>query len=115
MSLRDANSLNTNSLPNISSGNDILRRINERVSRAEVIGRESEVIATDSLEELVNQRETIIKTRDRLNDANQELNSTNKTLKSIHRRLASNKLLLVIIILMELVTIGCQLYLKFFK
>lgn len=97
------------------SRRDLLLGVNERVSRAEAIARESEVIATDTLDELANQRETLTRTRDRLTDANLELNTTNSALKSIHRRLASNKFLLATIILMELIIIGCQLYLKFFK
>lgn len=107
-------SLNNNS--NINPSNrDILFGVNERINRAEVIARESEVIATDTLDELANQRETLTRTRNRLTDANTELNTTNSALKSIHRRLASNKILLAAIILMELIIIGCQLYLKFFK
>lgn len=98
-----------------SAGNDILRGMNERVNRAEGICRESEIIATDTLGELANQRETLARTRDHLNDANRELGQTNSSLKSIHRRLLANKLLLIVIILMELVIIGCQVYLKFFK
>lgn len=99
----------------IPTSNDILRGMNERVNRAEVICRESEVIGTDTLGELATQRETLARTREQLIDTNRELTTTNKTLKSIHRRLASNKLLLAVIIFMELIIIGCQLYLKFIK
>ena len=98
-----------------STSHSIYRGINERVDRAEGICRESEAIATNTLDELANQRESLTRTRDRLTDTNVELNTTNKALKSIHRRLATNKLLLGVIIFMELVIIGCQLYLKFIK
>lgn len=98
-----------------STSNDILRNVNESVTRAEVICRESEVIATDTLDELAHQRETLTNTRERLSGTNVDLTSTNNALKSIHRRLATNKMLLGIVILMELVIIGCQLYLKFVK
>lgn len=108
----NSGNLNNNANP---SNIDILVGVNERLNRAEVIARESEVIATDTLDELAHQRETLTRTRDRLTDANVELNTTNSALKSIHRRLASNKILLAAIILMELIIIGCQLYLKFFK
>lgn len=97
------------------TGDDILRGMNVRVNRVEVVCRESEVIATDTLGELATQRESLTRTRGRLTDANRELNDTNKSLKSIHRRLASNKLILSIIILMELIIIGCQVYLKFIR
>lgn len=97
------------------SGRDIIRGMNERVDRVHVICKESEAIATDTLDELAVQREALTRTRNRLTDANRELDTTNRNLKSIHRRLASNKLLLGAIILMELIIIGCQLYLKFFK
>ena len=97
------------------SSTDIIRGINSRVYRAEAICRESETIATDTLDELAHQQEALTRTRERLADTNRELITTNSTLKSIHRRLATNKLLLGAIILMELIIIGCQLYLKFVK
>lgn len=99
----------------IRTGNDILRGMNTRVSRVEVIAKESEDIGTDALGELAQQRETLVRTRDRLTDANVELDNTNKSLKSMYRRVASNKYILSLIVLMELVIIGCQLYLKFFR
>lgn len=98
-----------------SSGIDTLREVNQRVDRAEVICRESEVIATETLGELAHQREALGRTRDRVAEANRELDATNKNLKQIHWRIASNKILLCSIILMEAVIIGLQLYLKFFK
>lgn len=100
---------------NMQTGVDILQGVNQRVNRAEEIARESEVIATETLGELANQRETLGRTRDRLTDANRELDTTNKNLKYMYLRVATNKLLLSLIILMELVIIGSQLYLKFFK
>lgn len=115
MSQNTANWIRDGQSRGASTSNDILRGVNERLSRAEVICRESEVIATDTLDELAHQRETITNTRERLSGANQDLTSTNNALRSIHRRLATNRLLLGIIILMELVIIGCQLYLKFVK
>ena len=98
-----------------SSATNILKGINERVNRTEVICRESEVIATNTLGELANQRETLDRARERLAETNVELGDTNKALKSIHRRIAANKFLLGTIILLELLVIGCQLYLKFKK
>lgn len=99
----------------VQNGRDALLGINERLQRTETICRESEVVATETLGELANQRETLTRTRDRLNDADRELGSANRNLKSIHRRLATNKLLLTIIVIMELIIIGCQLYIKFLK
>ena len=73
------------------------------------------MIATETLGELAQQREALGRTRDRVAEANRELGETNKHLKHIHWRIASNKILLCSIILMELVIIGLQLYLKFIK
>lgn len=98
-----------------SSSVDVLRNVNERVKRAEATGRESVIIATETLGELAQQRETLLRARDNVIDANQDLDSANSKLKSMHRRIASNKFLLSAIILMELVIIGCQLYIKFLK
>lgn len=97
------------------SSTNLLNGINERVNRAEVICRESESIGASTLDELAQQRDTLDRTRGRLADTNVELTDTNRTLKSIHRRIATNKLLLGVIILLELMIIGCQLYLKLVK
>lgn len=98
-----------------STSSNVLRTVNDRIERAEVIGKESITIATEALGELAQQRETLIRTRDGVNAANRELDSTNSNLKSMHRRIATNKFLLGAIIFMELVIIGCQLYIKFLK
>lgn len=98
-----------------SSSTSILRGVNNSVTRSEVICRESETIAKETLEELAHQRESLGRTRDRILDANTELNSTNKNLKYMHLRIVTNKLLLCSIILMEVIIIGLQLYLKFRK
>jgi len=85
------------------------------VNRAEIICRESETIAQDTLGELANQRDALTRTRDRVTGANEELDVTNKNLKYIYMRTVTNKVLLCSIILMELIIIGLQLYLKFKK
>lgn len=115
INFRDETGRNSNQQFRINIPHDPLRAINEHTTRAHEVCRESEVIAADSLDELARQRETLARTRDGLQDANQELDTTNKTLKSMHMRIATNKLLLHFIILMEVVIIGCQIYLKFFK
>lgn len=101
--------------PNALPSTALIRGINERVDRAEVICKESQSIGASTLDELANQRETLSRTRERLAETNIELNDTNRVLKTIHRRIASNKFLLGFIILLELIIIGCQLYLKFTK
>jgi len=98
-----------------TSGVDILKQINARVGRSEAVCRESEIIATEALDELAAQRDPLTRVRDRLAEANEELSSTNKILKYFHRRFPTDKLLLSAIILMEMIIIGCQLYIKFFK
>lgn len=114
-------SVNQNYLSNdpsvvaVLTGNDILRRTNERLARTEVVCQESEAIATDTLDELANQRESLTRTRGGLQGANEQLSQTHSNLKSIYINLSTNKLLLMAIILAELVIIGCQVYIKFFK
>lgn len=98
-----------------TSNADVLRGVNERVNRAEVICRESEAIATETVGELATQRESLGRTRERVLEANAGLETTNKNLKYIHFKIVTNKILLCSIILMELIIIGLQLYLKFSK
>ena len=102
--------------PSSSSSNvNILRGVNDSVNRSEALCRETETIAQETLGELAHQRDALGRTRDRIIEANTELDSTNKDLKYLHRRIVSNKLLLCSIILMEVIIIGLQLYLKFKK
>jgi len=104
------------SIPGSSSTtSDVLRGVNERVNRAEVICRESEAIAQDTLGELAHQRESLGRVRDRVGEANAELETTNKNLRYIYLRIFTNKLLLSFIILMEMIIVGAQIYTKFFK
>jgi hypothetical protein len=95
------------------TSHDLLRGTNERVNRAEVICRESETIAQDALGELAHQRESLGRVRDRVLETNTQLDETNKNLRYIYLRMFTNKLLLSSIILMEMIIIGLQLYLKF--
>lgn len=105
------------SIPGTSSTtpNDVLRGVNERVYRAEVIARESETIAQDTLGELAHQRDSLGRIRDRVGEANAELETTNRHLRYIYLKIFTNKLLLSSIILMELFIIMVQLYSRFFK
>lgn len=108
-------SFNDTNIITIATGNEILRRANEHIISSEIVCQESETIATDTLEELANQRESLTRTRGHLQNMNDNLSGTHTNLKSIHRKLATNKLLLMAIILFEIIIIACQLYLKFFK
>lgn len=80
-----------------------------------MICQESETIAQETLGELAHQRESLGRTRDRITGASRDLDATNKNLKYMYLRVFTNKLLLSSIILMEMVIIGLQLYLKFRK
>lgn len=98
-----------------TSSHGLLNSINQRVDRVEVICKESEVIGTETLGELATQRESLRRTNERITGANRELDATNKNLRYMYLKIATNKFLLCFIILMELIIIAVQLYLKFFK
>lgn len=101
--------------PSSLEGIKILGRVNQRVGRAAVTSRETESIAEATLDELAHQRDALGRTRDRVTNANKELDETNKRLGTIHMRILTSRLLLGAIILLEIIIIALQLYLKFGK
>eukprot|EP00128_Syssomonas_multiformis_P011316 Colp12_sorted_trinity150504_noHs@30374 len=89
-----------------------LNQSNARLENAQRVALESEQIGADILAELGEQRETIQRTQDHLRGVDADLNKSQRVLRGISRRIATNKCLCALIILLLLGIIGVIVYLK---
>ncbi|XP_010877734.1 vesicle transport through interaction with t-SNAREs homolog 1B [Esox lucius] len=96
-------------------GHEHLNNATQSIERSHRIAAETDQIGVDIIEELGEQREQLDRTRDRLVNTGETLSRSRKILRAMSRRLVTNKLLLSVIILMELVILGAVVYLKFFR
>ncbi|XP_077586778.1 vesicle transport through interaction with t-SNAREs homolog 1B [Stigmatopora nigra] len=96
-------------------GSQSLNNATESIQRSQRLAAEAENVGSDIIQELGEQREQLDRSRDRLVNAGENLSRTRKILRSMSRRLATNKLLLAVIILMETAILGAVVYLKFFR
>lgn len=95
-------------------GTASLERTSESLARAEAVAIETEEMGTQVLGELGVQRETLERARDRLGDTSEEVNRSKKVLIKIRSNFLCNKLLLIIIIVLEIAILGGLCYWKFF-
>ena len=69
----------------------------------------------DLIQDLDQQRETLTRTRDRLMDTDLELGRSRRILRSMYMVALTNKLVLILIILLELGILAGLVYYKFFS
>ncbi|KAK4292934.1 hypothetical protein Pmani_034335 [Petrolisthes manimaculis] len=98
----------------IQDGTAVLERTSGSIARSTAIAAETEQVGTEVLGELGTQRETLSRTRDRLVDADGELSRSKRLIRSMSRHVVYNKILLVIIIILEIAILGGLVYWKFF-
>ncbi|XP_017776799.1 PREDICTED: vesicle transport through interaction with t-SNAREs homolog 1B [Nicrophorus vespilloides] len=96
-------------------GKRILERTGESLARSNQIAIETETIGTEVVTELGSQRETLLRAKDRLTNADDQLDNTRRILKKMGRNVIYNKLVLVMIILLELGILIAVSYMKFIK
>lgn len=99
----------------VMHGTETLNRASESIARSTRVAVETEQIGGEIIEELGDQREALIRTRDRLIDVDQGLGKSKRILNSMAIRIATNKLILLSIILVELAILGAVVYIRFFK
>ncbi|CAB0030063.1 unnamed protein product [Trichogramma brassicae] len=61
------------------------------------------------------QRETLMRAKNRLINTDQELAKSRKIINTMKRRVLTNKFVLILIIIFEVVILGLTVYIKFFK
>ncbi|XP_027699568.1 vesicle transport through interaction with t-SNAREs homolog 1B [Vombatus ursinus] len=96
-------------------GTDSLNRATQSIERSHRIATETDQIGSEIIEELGDQRDQLERTKSRLVNTNENLSRSRKILRSMSRKVATNKLLLSMIILLELVILGGLVYYKFFR
>lgn len=96
------------------SSRTALERASQSVSRSQTVAAETEQIGREVVAELGGQRETLLRAKRRLSETDQELDSSRKIMRLITRGVLTNKIALILIIVMEVVILGLIIYLKYF-
>jgi vesicle transport through interaction with t-SNAREs protein 1 len=99
----------------LMQGTEHLTRASESLARTHQIAAETDQVGTEIIEELGTQRESLLRTKTRLTETDENLSQSRKVVNIISRRVMTNKLLLVIVILIELGILGGVIYWKFFS
>ncbi|KAB0805507.1 hypothetical protein PPYR_02477 [Photinus pyralis] len=99
----------------VLQGKAILERTGDSIARSEQIAIETETIGTEVLSELDGQRETLLRAKNRLTSGDEQLASSRRILRQISRGVLYNKLILIVIIILEVVIAGAITYVRFIK
>ncbi|KAI8046637.1 vesicle transport through interaction with t-SNAREs homolog 1B [Drosophila gunungcola] len=92
---------------------DVLQRTADSIQRSNQIAIETENMGTEVLGELGEQRESLLRTTRRLEDADQDLSKSRVIIRKLGREVLYNKIILILIILLELGILVGLLVLKF--
>ncbi|XP_062043303.1 vesicle transport through interaction with t-SNAREs homolog 1B-like, partial [Lepus europaeus] len=95
-------------------GTESLNRATQSLECSHRIATETDQIGSEITEELGEQREQLERTKGTLVNTSENLSKSRKILHSMSRKVITNKLLLSIVILLELVTLGVLIFYKFF-
>ena len=91
-----------------------MERTSDSLARSHALAVETEHVGTEVLGELGTQRETLTRARDRLQNTGEELNRSKRIIRAIKFNVLYNKILLIMIIILEIVVLGGLIYWKFF-
>ncbi|GIY28885.1 vesicle transport through interaction with t-SNAREs homolog 1B [Caerostris darwini] len=95
--------------------NDTINRTTESVNRTQQIAAETDQVGIAVVDELGTQRESLIRTKERLVDTDANLSKSRKILRSMYRRVMTNKLILIVIILLEIAILCGVVYYRFLR
>lgn len=99
----------------VLEGRAVLERTGESIARSNQIAIETETVGTEVLSELGDQRETLLRAKGRLTNADEQLDNSKNILRQMGRNVLYNKLILILIIVLETAILGTVSYLRFFK
>ncbi|CAH1117242.1 unnamed protein product [Phaedon cochleariae] len=99
----------------VLEGTAVLERTGDSLARSQQIAIETEGLGNEVISELGEQREALLRTRDRLENANEQLSTTKSVLNRMSRNVVYNKLILILIIVIEVLILAALSYLKFFN
>jgi len=99
----------------VLEGRAILERTAESLARSQNTAAETERVGEEVVSELSAQRETLLRSRQRLTDTDQELSQTNILLRKMKLHVFTNKIILIVIILLEICILAAVCYIRFFR
>ena len=92
-----------------------LERGAQSVQRSERVAAETDEVGIQIIGDLDDQRDTLLRTRDKLHETDADLSRSRRILNTMAMKVATNKVLLVVVIFLELAVIAGIVYLKFIK
>ncbi len=96
-------------------GRAALLRTSESLERSKRTAVETEEIGTAVVQDLDSQTESLLRTRERLVNTDYELSRSRQLLRMAHRTVLANKLLLILIIILEVFILCSLTYVKFLR
>lgn len=93
----------------------VLLRTNDRLNNIKSIAVETEEIGTAIVQELGEQRQTLSGARDRLEDIDSTRQSSHRYVSAINRHVFQDRLLLILIIVIEACTLIGLVYIKYIR
>lgn len=97
----------------VMEGREALERTAQSISRSNQVAAETENIGTEVISELSAQRETLLRSKSRLTNADEQLDTTRNLLRKMGRNVLYNKLILILIIVLELCILITITFLRF--
>ncbi|XP_023210593.1 vesicle transport through interaction with t-SNAREs homolog 1B-like [Centruroides sculpturatus] len=92
--------------------NETLTNTSRGIERTHQIAAETDAVGVTVISELDTQREALLRTRERLDATDVNMSRSRKILRSMYRRVITDKLILIVIILIELGIVGLLIYLN---
>lgn len=96
-------------------GLESLDRSSASVERSRRIAAETDEYGVQIISDLEGQRESLLRSRDKVKQTHEDLGRSRRILNSMGIRLATNKVIMIMIIFLELVILGAVVYIRFFK
>eukprot|EP00794_Sanderia_malayensis_P020522 gene20522-22541_t len=96
-------------------GLESLNRTSASVERSRRIADETDEYGVQIISDLEGQRESLLRSKDKVKATHEDLGRSRRILSSMRIRMATNKLIMVVIIFIELVILGAVVYVRFFK
>lgn len=93
----------------------VLLRTNDHLNNMKSIAIETEEISTAIVQELGEQRQTLSSARDRLEDIDSTRLSSHRYVSAINRHVFQDRLLLILIIIIETCTLIGLVYIKYIQ
>ena len=97
----------------VLAGTEILSRTGESIYRAQQVAIQTDEAGNEIIHDLGSQRETLERTRGRLVETDLELSRSRRILRKMYFNVFSNKIILIVIILIEIGILSGVLYWKY--